>query len=151
MGSRILPACLLLIVAPASNALDEDYFIEIFDHYNEALKQGDLQALEKYLVRIQMSVTKECLSHPVCGPDGLERMKNGALAHYTVTNFVEYSKDGCLVQIRDVDADIEPVNGPAYQLYYEGVEVSGQAGKGYAGFVYEDGVWKVGMTTWGAR
>lgn len=142
---------LLLIVPLVSGAGDEEPYVSIFDKYNEALKKADVQALEKYVVKVQVSVLKECLADPQCAESAIAGMKKSALSKYTVTNFVEYARGGRIVKIQNANAKIDKVNGPAVQLYYEGVEVSGYAGKGHATFGIENGVWKISMTTWGAR
>lgn len=142
----------MLLISPLSLfAGDKDNFVFIFNKYNEALKLANIQEIEKYLVNMQVSILKECLADSICGKSAIEGMKNGALSKYTITNFVKYAKDGRITQILDKKRKIDKVSGPAAQLYYEGVEVSGHIGEGDATFVIEDGIWKISMTSWGSR
>lgn len=142
---------LLLFTPMASIAGDEEQFIALFDRYNEANKKADINALKKYLVNVQIAVLQDCIDNQLCGTSAITGMRNGALSHYSITNFVEYAMGGRIIKIQNANANTDKVNGPAVQLYYEGIEVSGFVGKGHATFVVEDEVWKISMTTWGAR
>jgi len=149
---KIYTIIIFIFLAPLTSlAGAEDQFVFIFDKHNEALKRGDVKELEKYLVEIQASVFEECLADRRCGEGAIRGMKNGALSQYSITNFVEYAKGSRILKLQDKNAKIDKVNGPAVQLYYEGIEVRGFAGKGHTTFIVEDGAWKISTTTWGAR
>lgn len=125
MRVYILIGAVLLTPALALAEPDSTFAL-LFARMNEAWKNRDVPALLPLISRTQRHLIEQCLAEPSCGKPFMDDFDSGTLVTYTVLR---------------VDT-LRAKNWIAYELHFQGTEVTGKKVVGSVIYIKQDGQWR---------